>query len=433
MKKCSEKSITKSSKSLSADEVREVCFENLEAFARIRIQEYIQQLLEEEVAELLGRGKSERKKTVDAQPGYRNGYGKERKFTLSCGTIKVRRPRIRELEERFESRLLPLFVKRTKETADLIPELYLHGLSMGDFDLALRGLLGDDAPLSENTIARLKAKWQGEYETWSESSLKDMEVVCLWVDGIYVKAGLEKHKPAILVVIAGLSNGRKVILTVESGQRESTESWSRVLRSLKKRGMNNPRLVIGDGHLGIWGALKNVYPEADEQRCWNHRIINVLDRIPKKKQKEAKPLLTSIPYAETREEAENLKREFQSWCKRHGLDDAGKLLDDDWDRMVTFYKYPKEHWRHLRTTNIVESPFAAVRLRTGASKRFKKTENAVALIWKVLLVVEKRFQPLATPAMWKDVYNGVKYLDGKKQENSRRQNEKSQNEKEPAA
>ncbi len=162
--------------------------------------------------------------------GYRNGYGKERRLTLSCGTIKLRRPRVRDLEERFESRVLPLFAKRTQEVRDLIPELYLHGLAEGDFDLALRGLLGEEAPLSPSTVARLKEKWQGEMEAWQSRRLDDLEVVYLWADGVYIKAGLEKEKAVILVVIAALSDGTKVVVSVSSGYRESTQSWSEVLR-----------------------------------------------------------------------------------------------------------------------------------------------------------------------------------------------------------
>ena len=250
-----------------------VTWDQLEEWARGKVQELIQTILEEEVTELLGRSRSQRREQVDSPPGYRNGYGKERNLTLSCGTITLRRPRVRGLEERFESRVLPLFARRTREVNQLIPELYLHGLAQGDFDLALRGLLGEDAPISASTVARLKEGWQGELGQWKERSLAGLEVVYLWVDGVYVKAGLEKEKAALLVAIGGLSDGQKVVLAAEPGYRESTESWSDMLRDLKQRGMNSPRVVVGDGHLGIWGALSNVYPGVGEQRCWNHRIV----------------------------------------------------------------------------------------------------------------------------------------------------------------
>ena len=389
-----------------------VCFQELEDWVREKVQSWVQELLEEEVTELLGRDKSERRGRVDPASGYRNGYGKKRRLTLSSGTITVRRPRVRDLEERFESRVLPLFAKRTQQVRDLIPELYLHGLAQGDFDLALRGLLGEEAALSANTVARLKEKWQGEWAGWQSRPLEELEVVYLWADGIYVKAGLEKEKAVLLVVLAALSDGSKVVVSVTSGYRESTESWSEVLRDLKRRGMNAPRLVIADGHLGIWGALCNVYPEAEEQRCWNHRIVNILAKVPKREQPPALLILRQIPYAESRQEAERLKRVFQEWCRSRGLAPAADLLDQDWDRMVSFYNYPKQQWQHLRTTNPVESPFAGLRLRTDAAKRFKKVNNAQAVIWKMLLVAEKRFRRLKAPELMRDVYQGAKYVNG---------------------
>jgi putative transposase len=400
-------------KETTADQLpSSVTWDSLEAHIRSEAQKWVQRLLEEEVTEQLGRLKSQRRADVDAEPGYRNGYGKPRQLTLSNGTIIVRRPRVRGLSERFESRVLPLFKRHSQAVGELLPELYLHGLSSGDFDLALRGLLGEGAPLSPSSIDRLKTVWQVEYEEWKQRPLADLEVVYLWVDGIYVKAGLEKDKAAMLVAVAALRDGRKVVVAVESGHRESTESWSAMLRDLKKRGMNCPKLVIGDGHLGIWGGLANVYADAHEQRCWNHRIVNVLDKLPQHEQATAKELLTAIPYAETTEEAERKKQVFQTWCDKKGYEGAGQLLDHDWQRMTTFYRFPKEHWKHLRTTNVVESPFATVRLRTSAAKRYKKVKNATAVIWKTLLVAEKSFRKLNAPELLGEVAEGAVYLNG---------------------
>lgn len=378
----------------------------LEEMVRIKVREFIQSLLEDEVTELLGRGKSERREGLDASPAYRNGYGKRRRLTLGCGTITVRRPRIRGLTERFKSRVLPLFARRTKEVNQLLPQLYLHGLAQGDFDLALRGLLGEEAPISAGTIARLKEKWQSEWEEWRRRSLEGLKVVYMWVDGIYIKAGLEKTKAALLVVIGALSDGQKVILAVEPGYRESTESWTDLLRSLKVRGLNCPRLVAGDGHLGIWGALSEVFPGALEQRCWNHKMRNVLDKLPKKTQSNAKSKLQEIVYSTSREEAEIRRDDFISWCRKEGQDRAAAALEQDWERMVTFYQFPQEHWKHLRTTNVVESPFAALRLRTDAAKRFKKVANATAVTWKMLLIAEQRFRKLDAPEKLLQVYHG---------------------------
>jgi putative transposase len=399
-------------------------WEDVEAFARQRIQTWFQQLLEEEVEELLGRARYARRDWIDAPAGYRNGLGKSRRLTLSAGTITVRRPRVRGLAEHFESRLLPLFQRRTETVGQVLPTLYLHGLAEGDFDLALRGLLGEGAPLSASSIARLKASWQAEYDEWKTRSLADLEPVYLWVDGIYVKAGLEKDKAAMLVILAGLRDGRKIVLAVESGYRESTESWAALLRNLKQRGLRRPRLVVGDGHLGIWSALAAVFPQARPQRCWNHRILNLLDKLPKRLQAEGRRLLTAIPYAESREEAERQKRAFQAWCTKKGVTAVGEALDQDWDRLIAFYEFPKAHWKHLRTTNPVESPFAAVRLRTAAAKRYKKVENATAVIWKTLLIAERTFRRLDAPELLAEVAEGVVYINGERVKPSRSTAEK---------
>lgn len=389
-------------------------WEDVEVFARQRIQSWFQRLLEEEVEELLGRGRYARREGIDAPGGYRNGLGKPRRLTLSAGTITIRRPRVRGLAERFESRLLPVFKRRTEAVGHLLPTLYLHGLAEGDFDLALRGLLGDGAPLSASSVARLKASWQAEYDEWRTRSLADLEPVYLWVDGVYVKAGLEKDKAAMLVILAGLRDGRKLVLAVESGYRESTESWAALLRDLKARGLRSPRLVVGDGHLGIWGALTAVFPLARQQRCWNHRLLNVLDKLPKRLQPEGRRRLTALPYAETREDAERQKRAFQTWCAKKGVPVVGRALDQDWDRLVAFYEFPKAHWKHLRTSNPIESPFAAVRLRTAAAKRYKKVENAMAVIWKTLLIAERTFRRLDAPELLAEVAEGVTYLNGER-------------------
>lgn len=386
-------------------------WQELEGLARQRIQEFVGELLEEEITALIGRRKSERRVAVDAPPVYRNGYGKPRKLAMMGGTIEVRRPRVRGMEERFESQILPFFRRRTEEVAELLPQLYLHGMAQGDFELALRGLLGEGAPLSESSIERLRSKWVAEFEAWRRRSLKGIEPVYLWADGIYVKAGLEKDKACLLVVVAGLRDGRKVVLAIESGYRESAESWGRLLRDLLGRGMSIPRLVVADGNLGIWAAIADVLPQVAEQRCWNHKIINVLDVLPKKLHAEARQLLCRIPYAPTRREAERLREEFRS---RYGQQQpkAVETLERDWERLVAFYAFPKGHWRHLRTTNPVESPFATVRLRTTAGKRYKKVANATALIWRILMVAQRTFRGLYHPELFPEVAEGATYEDG---------------------
>ena len=395
----------------SAEQPSVVVYEHIEGFARLSIQKLLQQVLEEEVENLLGRLRSERR-DPDSPSGYRNGYGKDRRLSTTIGTVTVRRPRVRNTDEPFVSQVLPLFQRRTKEVGQLLPQLYLHGLSSGDFELAMRGLLGEGAPLSASSIARLRDSWTAEFITWKQRSLKDKQIVYVWVDGIYVKAGLEKEKAALLVVIGALADGSKEVLAVECGQRESEASWSSILRDLKARGMNCPRLVMGDGHLGIWSALANVYPDASEQRCWNHRMRNVLDCVGKKRQGEAKELLRKVMYAASRKEAEAAKKVFCEWARSYQYEKAAALLDVDWDRMIAYYSFPKEHWKHLRTTNIIESPFASVRLRTAASKRFKRVAGATAMIWKLLMVAERTFRKLNAPHLLPHVMAGLRYEDG---------------------
>jgi transposase-like protein len=389
-----------------------VTYEELEKYVRGKTQEFIQDVLEEELTMFLGRGKSERKKHgVDIPTGYRNGYGKPRRLALMSGTVAIRRPRVRNTDEKFESRVLPLFKRRSEELGAALPELYLHGMAQGDFELALRGLLGEGAPLSASSIGRLKAKWQVEYEEWRSTDLSELEVVYWWADGIYVKAGLEKDKSALLVIVGALTNGKKKILACEGGYRESKESWLGVLCNLKDRGLKFPRLTVADGHLGIWSALGEIHPEGKEQRCWNHKITNVMDALPKRVRNEAGELLRNIPYADTVRECEKLRDKFIKRYQRDYQKAAGKMLKD-WDRMVTFYSFPKEHWTHLRTTNVVESPFSAVRLRTNAAKRFKKVESATAMIWKLLQVAEKSFRTLKGYWLLPEVYEGKQFVDG---------------------
>jgi transposase-like protein len=386
-------------------------YDALEDWARLRVQEYIQDLLEEEVTVFLGRRKSAR--VIDGEPcGHRNGHGKTRRFAMMSGTVQVRRPRVRNSEEHFESKILPLFHRKSKQLGQMLPELYLHGLAKGDFELALRGLLGDGAPLSKASIQRLKAKWQTEYEAWHVKDLTETEIVYMWADGLYVKAGIADHKAALLVIVGVRTDGRKVLLACESGVRESKESWKSILRDLTSRGLRLPKVAVADGHLGIWSALGELHPEGREQRCWNHKLINVLDALPKSEQPFAKELLRDMHFAQSRAECEKKRDQFATRYKKN-QPKAADTLNRDWDRMVTFFDFPKEHWVHLRTTNIVESPFSAIRLRTDAARRHKRVENATGLIWKLLMVAEKRWRTFKGFPLLKDVYLGKLFVDGR--------------------
>ena len=384
-------------KHTDGNQSKEILYEELEAFARGKIRKHLQDLLEEEVTEWLGRAKSERKQSVLEQPGYRNGYGKPRRFAMSIGTIEIRRPRVRDLGERFKSRVLPMFKRHSKEVRELIPELYLHGLASGDFELALRELLGEGAPLSASSLQRLKGKWEGEYDQWKGAAIEEKDWAYLWADGIYVKAGIGKEKAALLVVIGVKEDGSKRFLALETGYRESKESWAAVLRELKRRGVKNVRLFVGDGNLGLWAAVGEVYPQAKEQLCWNHKMLNVIDAVSKKEQVAAKTHLNAMMYAANRQEAFGERKKFEQ-AFRHNAK-AVKTVVENWDRLTTYYDFPAEHWKHLRTSNVVESPFSRVRLRTAASRRFKSQTNATCLIWKTMMVAEMSFRKLNAPEL----------------------------------
>jgi putative transposase len=260
-------------------------------------------------------------------------------------------------------------------------------------------------------LGRLKAKWQLEYEAWKQQDLSELELVYAWADGIYVKAGLEKEKAALLVIIGATTDGEKRLLACESGQRESKLSWAAILRDLKARGLNAPRLTIADGHLGIWSALSEIRPESQQQRCWNHKILNVLDALPKKEQPAAKELLRGMASSETQAECEKQRDAFVKRYQK-SYPKAAETLLRDWERMITFYTFPKEHWPHLRTTNVVESPFAAIRLRTDAAKRYKRVSNATAMIWKLLRVAERSFRRLKGYDLLPKVFQGKQFADG---------------------
>jgi transposase-like protein len=303
-----------------------------------------------------------------------------------------------------------MFKRHSKEVGDLIPELYLHGLASGDFELALRELLGEGAPLSASSLQRLKTKWEGEYEQWKSAAIEQKDWAYFWADGIYVKAGIGKEKAALLVVIGVKEDGTKQFLALEAGYRESKESWAGVLRELKRRGVKTVRLFVGDGNLGLWAAVGEVYPQAQEQLCWNHKMLNVIDAVSKKEQVEVKRHLNAMMYAHTRQEAFQERKKFEQ-AFRHNAK-AVKTVVENWERLTTYYDYPREHWKHLRTSNVVESPFSRVRLRTAASRRFKSQTNATYLIWKTMMVAEMSFRKLNAPELVQRVASGTKYNNG---------------------
>ncbi len=287
----------------------------------------------------------------------------------------------------------------------------MHGLAQGAFELALRHLLGAGAPLSKSSIARLAVQWRKEYDRWRQRSLGDVDLVYAGADGVSVKAGVGDGKAALLVLIGVTPERQKRVLAVESGQRESIESWSGVLRDLTARGLRAPQCLVADGHLGLWGALTAVWPTAAEQRCWLHKLRNTLDALPDRLHARATQMLSEMMYAPPRTDAEVGRELFE-------LDygDYPKAIETrrrDGDRLVTFYQFPEAHWKHLRTTNIIESPFDQVRLRTNAARRYKRVENAEAIIWKLLLVAEPTFRKRNGAELLPAVQQGVPYADGK--------------------
>jgi transposase-like protein len=304
-----------------------------------------------------------------------------------------------------------MFKRQSEAVRGLIPELYLHGLASGDFEMALRELLGEGAPLSAGSLQRLKQKWEGEYEQWKATPIEEKDWAYLWADGIYVKAGVGKEKAALLVVIGVNQEGEKRYLAMEAGYRESKESWAGVLRQLKSRGLKSVRLFVGDGNLGLWAAVGEVYPQAQEQLCWNHKMLNVIDCVSQKEQVAVKSHLNAMMYAENRQEALKERKKFEQAFAHNTK--AVKTVVENWAKLTTYYDFPREHWTHLRTSNVVESPFSRVRLRTAASRRFKSQVNATCLIWKTVMIAEKSFRKLNAPQLVEKVARGTKYDNGK--------------------
>jgi transposase-like protein len=289
--------------------------------------------------------------------------------------------------------------------------LYLHGLATGDFELAMRGLLGDGASLSAASVCRLKEQWASEYDSWRKRSLKGHSYVYLWCDGIYPKAGLAEDKTSLLVVLGVNEQGQKEALAIYEGYRESTESWLAVLRDLKSRGLSDPRLFIGDGALGLWAAIRQVYPKADEQRCWVHKMRNVLNCFPKRLQGEVKTKLREIYYAATREQSIKLMKAFAA---NYGSDypRGVECLLKDQDQLLTYFSYPQAHWQSLKTTNPIESIFSPVKLRTNAARRIKSPRSALYLIYALIIRAQKRWRKINAPELVNDVIAEVKFENG---------------------
>jgi putative transposase len=350
----------------------------------------------------------------------RNGRGQERKLTVGSGTVPVRAPRVNDKRvdengqrEKFSSRILPAYARRSPKVTDVLPVLYLHGLSTGDFGPALRDLLGEDASgLSASSVQRLTESWQDEHAQFRRRELRFHRYAYVFVDGVNVKVRLgEDPKLCVLVVIGVREDGHKELLAVEDGYRESADSWSAVFRDLKDRGMNAPKLCCGDGALGAWAALRNVFPHTREQRCWVHKTANVLDTLPKRLQPRAKSLLHEMAEAPSRADAINARQRFAAEFDAKYPKAVAKL-EKDWEQLTAFYAFPAEHWRHLRTTNPIESSFATVKLRTKVTKGAGSKKAALAMAFKLLDAAQGRWRRFNGHELVADVLNDVKFKDG---------------------
>lgn len=351
----------------------------------------------------------------------RNGHARERGLTVGSGTMRLRAPRVNDKRvdeqtgerERFSSKILPAYARRSPKVTDVLPVLYLRGLSTGDFGPALRDLLGEDASgLSASSIQRLTEQWQADHEAFKARSLRFHRYAYLFIDGIHTSIRLgEDDRLCLLVVIGVRENGCKELLAVEDGYRESTDSWAAVLRDLRDRGLNCPKLVTGDGALGAWAALRDVFPKAAEQRCWVHKSANVLDAMPKRLQPRAKSLLHEMAEAPTEADAraarERFRAEFDAKYPK-----ATAKLDRDWKALTAFYAFPAEHWRHLRTTNPIESSFATIRLRTKVTKGAGSKQAALAMAYKLLDAAQQRWRRVNGHELVADVLDDVKFKDG---------------------
>jgi putative transposase len=349
----------------------------------------------------------------------RNGKGRTRKVTVGSGTIAVSAPRVNDRRtdrdgerRRFTSRILPPYMRRSPKVAEVLPVLYLRGLSTGDFREALAALLGDDAAgLSATNIARLTNEWETEYRAFQKRSLADRDYVYVWVDGVHFNVRLEDDRLCTLVMIGVRPDGTKELITVEDGYRESAESWKTVLRDLQRRGMRPPVVAVGDGALGFWAAVHDVWPKTREQRDWFHKLGNILDKFPKRLQPRVKAALHEAMYAETRERAREAAQRFATGYGAK-YPKAVTTLEKDADVLLTFFDFPAEHWKHLRTSNVIESPFATVRLRQRVTKGAGSRTKGLLMAYKLLDMAQARWRRLDGAHLLPLVRAGVRFVDG---------------------
>ena len=390
--------------------------DHLTEILRQGCRQILEEALEIEIETFLGHYRHLRDE-LGRQRVIRNGYLPKREIQTGIGQVAVRVPRSRDREKggkpiRFRSTLLPPYLRRTRSIEELLPWLYLKGISTGDFREALAALLGDGAQgLSAGTIGRLKEKWREDLEAWRKRDLRGKRYVYLWVDGIYCSVRMEE-KQCLLVIIGVTAGGKKELVALEDGFRESELSWRGVLSDLKRRGLEEgAELAVGDGALGFWKALEKTYPHTRWQRCWVHKTANVLNKLPKSLQSKAKKQLHKIWMAPGREEAE---KSFDQFIEIYGAKypKAVECLKKDREVLLTFYDFPAEHWRHIRTTNPIESTFATVRLRTDKVRSCFSSQTVVTMVFQLCRCAERRWQKINGVNQLIKIIEGKKFVDG---------------------
>jgi len=384
-------------------------------------QQLLARSIEAEVADWIDRYQDCRDAAGKRQV-VRNGHLPERTITTGIGPVPVQQPRVHDRRpasqrEKFSSAILPPYLRKTRSIEELIPWLYLKGVSTGDFSEALAALLGPDAKgLSATTITRLKAVWEQEYQEWNQRSLAGKEYVYVWADGVYFNIRLEGGRQCMLVLMGATADGKKELIAIQDGQRESEQSWKELLLDARARGLTTePKLAIGDGALGFWKAVRQIWPQTQEQRCWVHKTANVLDKLPKGVQPKAKDLLHEIYLAPSRAEADKAFDLFLGTYQAK-YPKATDCLAKDRTELLRFYEFPAEHWMHLRTTNVIESVFATVRLRTEKTKGTGTRVACLTMVFKLMQSASRRWRALNGSALLAEVIKGVLFVDGIRKE-----------------
>jgi transposase-like protein len=399
------------------------CQDVLGDILRHGAQQLLAQAIEAEVADWIDRHQDCRDAAGKRQV-VRNGYLPERTITTGVGPVTVQQPRVHDRrpageQDKFSSAILPPYLRKTRSIEELIPWLYLKGVSSGDFSEALAALLGPDAKgLSATTVTRLKGLWEQEYQEWNKRSLAGKEYIYVWADGVHFNIRLEGGRQCILVLMGATADGKKELIAIQDGHRESEQSWKELLLDVQARGLTTePKLAIGDGGLGFWKAVRQVWPPIQEQRCWVHKTANVLDKLPKSMQPKAKAKLHDIYLAASRTEAEKAFDLFLSSYEAK-YPKATACLAKDRVELLRFYDFPAEHWMHLRTTNVIESVFATVRLRTEKTKGSGTRVACLTMVFKLMQSASRRWRALNGSALLVDVIKGVVFVDGIKQEDA---------------